>query len=69
MLTLCQFQNMPEPLEPYGRVVKEEDVSKQFIKYCTVFIFVEHVEQQIVYCTLLILRMEMGYVIQRVGLS
>ena len=27
-LTLPQFQQMPDPLEPYRRVVKEEDVSK-----------------------------------------
>ena len=26
-LTCPDFQNMPDPLDPYGRVVKEEDVS------------------------------------------
>ena len=51
-LTRPEFQWMPDPLEPYGPVVKHEDVSTLFM-YSTVFLFVycvEHVEQRIVYC-------------------
>ena len=70
-LTLSQFQKMPDPLEPYGPVVKEEDVSKLFIKYCAVlyFVFVKHVKQRIVYCTLLIFRMKMWHANLRLGSS
>ena len=36
VLTLAEFQKMPEPLEPYGHVVKEEDVSTQLILLYTI---------------------------------
>ena len=35
-LTLAEFQKMPDPLEPYGHVVKEEDVSTQLILLYTI---------------------------------
>ena len=37
-LTLPEFQKMPDPLEPYGCVVKEEDVSTHLILLYTICI-------------------------------
>ena len=71
-LTRPEFQNMPDPLDPYGPVVKEEDVSTPFTVLTTVFVFVycvKHVEQWIVYCTVLIFRTEMPKERAKVGLS
>ena len=67
-LTCPEFQGMPDPLDPYGLVVKEEDVSTPFIN-CAVFVFVEHVKQQLVYCTVLIFRIMIQYWSQIVGSS
>ena len=71
VLTLAEFQQMPDPLDPFGHIVKEEDVSTQFceIFYLELFPFVEHVEQRKVYCIKLYFRAVMNSVSQNCGFS